>query len=349
MPLTVAELARLCSATLQGGQPDRLVRAAANLKDAGPEELAPLTDPRYADLLPQTRAAAVVLKTGLAHPPPPPATALLYADDPEWAFIQAVLALHPAPAEAPGVDQRACVEPGAVLQSGVYVGPFAIVRAGAAIGEGSWVLGHAYIGRNCRLGRNCRVYPHAVLYDGVELGDETIIHAGTVLGADGFGYKFRQGQHVKVPQVGTVRVGARVEIGANSAVDRASLGATSIGEGAKIDNLVQVGHNARVGRHVILCGQAGLAGSTEVQDYAVLGANAGVADHLTIGQGAKVGAKSGVAQNVPPGGEVFGLPASERRHAWRQVAALRRLPELLERVRELEKRLEDLEGRAEGK
>jgi UDP-3-O-[3-hydroxymyristoyl] glucosamine N-acyltransferase len=217
-----------------------------------------------------------------------------------------------------------------------------VVRDGAAIGEGTWLLAGAYVGRGCRLGEHCRLFPYAVLYDGVELGDRVIVHSGTVLGADGFGYKFRGGRHVKVPQVGTLKVGSDVEIGANSAVDRAALGATRVGNGAKIDNLVQVGHNAKLGRHVILCGQAGLAGSTEVQDYAVLGANAGVADHVVIGTGAKVGAKSGVAQDVAPHTEVFGYPASERRAAWRQIAAQRKLPEIIERLRALEKQVVEL-------
>jgi len=342
MPRTLAELARDCGATLQGGDPQRSVRAAAGLAEAGPDEVAPLTDPRYARFLARTRAAAVVLKAGAPHPPPPPGTALLYADDPELAFLRILEALYPMTPETPGVDARACVEPGASLGPGVYVGPFAVVRAGAAVGQGTWLLAGAYIGRGCRLGRDCRLFPYAVLYDGVELGDRVVVHSGTVLGADGFGYKFREGRHVKVPQVGTLKVGSDVEIGANSAVDRAALGATQVGNGVKIDNLVQVGHNAKLGHHVILCGQAGLAGSTEVQDYAVLGANAGVADHLVIGTGAKVGAKAGVAQDVAPHTEVFGYPACERRAAWRQIAAQRKLPEIIERLRALEKQVVEL-------
>lgn len=343
MALTVAQLAHACGATLQGGDPSRSVRAAGNLQDAGPDQVAYLTDPRYAEHLPRTQAAAVFLKTDTQHPAPPVGTAVLYHADPEIAFLNALKLLHPETPEKPGVDPHACVEDGARVHPNAYVGPFAVVRTGAEVGDACWVFAGAYVGRGCRLGAGCRLYPHAVLYDGVELGAGVIIHSGTVIGADGFGYKFRGGRHVKVPQVGTVRIDAQAEIGANSAIDRAALGVTVVGEGTKIDNLVQVGHGAKLGKHVILCGQAGLAGSTELKDYAVLGANAGVADHLTIGMGAKIGAKSGVAQDVPAGAEVWGLPASERRIAWRQIAAIRKLPDLMDRIRELEARIAELE------
>jgi UDP-3-O-[3-hydroxymyristoyl] glucosamine N-acyltransferase len=346
MALTVAQLAHACGATLHGGDPSRIVRAAGNLQDARSDQVAYLSDPRYAEHLSGTQAAAVFLKMGAEHPAPPETTAILFHPDPDMAFLVALKLFHPETPEIPGVDSRACVEDGARVHPTAYVGAFAVVRAGAEVGEGCWILSGAYVGRGCKLGRGCRLYPHAVLYDGVELGADVIIHAGTVIGADGFGYKFRGGRHVKVPQVGTVRVDAQAEIGANSAIDRAALGVTVVGEGTKIDNLVQVGHGAKLGKHVILCGQAGLAGSTELKDYAVLGANAGVADHLTIGMGAKIGAKSGVAQDVPSGAEVWGLPASERRTAWRQIAAIRKLPDLLERIRELEARIAELEKKS---
>ena len=217
-----------------------------------------------------------------------------------------------------------------------------------ASGARSCVLAHAVIGRGCVLGEECRIYPHVVLYDGVRLGRRVIVHSGSVLGADGFGYKFRGGRHVKVPQVGSVEIGDDVEIGANTCIDCGALGPTRVGSGTKIDNLVQVAHNAAVGQHCILCGQAALSGSVQLDDYVVLGGNAGIADHVRIGKGAKVAAKSGVAADIPPGTEVFGLWAQERRLAMKELAALRRLPELLGRVRELERKEEDAETRRRG-
>ena len=336
---TLGQLAQAIGAVLEGGDAKKILRGAHNLAEAGPDEVAPLADPRYAPLLAHTRAAAVVLKRG-AHPAPPPGTALLYAEDPELAFLKALSVLHPEPCETPGVDTQARVEPGAVLGQNVYVGPFAVVRAKSQVGAGCEIHAGAYVGRGCVLGVRCRIMPRAVLYDGLELGDECIVHAGAVLGADGFGYKFRDGRHVKVPQVGTVKLGHRVEIGANTCIDRATLGATTVGEGSKIDNLVQVGHNCKLGQHVILCGQAGVAGSVNIHDYAMLGANSGIADHLTIGSAAKVGAKSGVTRDLDPKEEVWGVPAEERRAFWRMQASFRKLPELMKRVRQLEQQLE---------
>lgn len=345
--ITVSELAQRCGATLEGGDPGRMVVAAGSLSDAGPDQVAPLTDARYAPLLATTKAAGVFCKKGDRPQGQPPATALLFCDDPEMAFLKAIGVLHPELPETPGIDARACVEPGAVIGANVYIGPFAVVRAGAQIGEGTQLLSGAYVGRQCRVGKRCRLYPHAVLYDGTVLGDEVSVHSGAVLGADGFGYKFRSGRHVKVPQVGVLRVGDRVEIGANTCVDRAALGETAIGEGSKIDNLVQIGHNVKTGKHVIMCGQAGVAGSVTIDDYAVLGANSGISDHTHIGMAARVGAKSGVMRDLAPKAEVFGLPADDRRTYWRDLAAYRKLPELLKRVRELEKRLQARDGKQE--
>ncbi|GMV78976.1 MAG: UDP-3-O-acylglucosamine N-acyltransferase [Planctomycetota bacterium] len=347
MALTVAQLAERCKAQIAGGDPQRTLTGANNLRDAGPADLAPLTDPRYAPLLAASRAGAVLIAPGIPHPPAPEGVAVLQAADTEGALLAALHALYPEVREAPGVHPQACVEAGAKLGAEVYVGPFAVIRAGAVVGDGCEIHAGAYVGPGCKLGKRCVVHPRAVLYPRVELGDETILHAGAVVGADGFGYKFREGRLVKVPQVGGVTVGARVEIGANSAVDRAALGQTTIGEGSKLDNLVQIGHNVRLGKHVIVCGQAGVAGSSTVQDYAMLGAQSGIPDHITIGMAAKVGGQSGPIDDVPPKGEVFGTPAAPRREAFRQFAALRKLPELLKEVRELRARLEKLERSAD--
>lgn len=349
MPVTLAEIVKQCSATLEGGDPSKVINAAAALEMAEADEVAPFTDTRYKELFAHTRAGAVFLKHGFEHPEPPAGTALLFTDDPEMAFLKMVALLHPALEEREGVDPKACVEPGAEVGSQVYLGPFAVVREGGRVGDGSWVMAGAHIGRGSRIGKHCRIYPHVVIYDNVELGDGVIVHSGAVLGADGFGYKFREGSHQKVPQVGTLKIGDNVEIGANTAIDRAALGCTEIQAGSKIDNLVQIGHNAKLGKHVILCGQAGLAGSVAIDDYAIIGAKAGIADHLKIGAAAMVGAGSGVHREVPAKSQVFGYPAVEVKAARRQVAALRRLPEMQQRLRDLEDRLKKLEGGGEGK
>ncbi|HYF51774.1 MAG TPA: UDP-3-O-(3-hydroxymyristoyl)glucosamine N-acyltransferase [Planctomycetota bacterium] len=340
--MRVDELVKTLKATLVLGDPAVEVTGAANLREAGPSDISHFSDARYAPDLQVTKAAAVLLKS-VEGVDAPQSTALLQVPDPEVAFIQVLTLLYPAEPEKPGVDPRAVVEPGVDLGEGVYVGPFAVIRKGARVGARAVIHAHAVVGRNCSIGEGTIIHSHAVLYDNAKVGKNVVVHAGTILGADGFGYKFRGGRHVKVPQVGVVDIGDDVEIGANACIDRAALGATRVGSGTKIDNLVQVGHNVSIGKHCILCGQAAIAGSSGMDDYAVLGGNAGIADHVFMGKGSKAGAKSGVGKDVPPGAEVWGMFAEERKIAFRQLASIRRLPELIERVRELEKRLAELE------
>jgi len=341
-PSSLADLAARCGARLEGGEPARPITGAASLPAAQSSEVSFLVDPRYEASLESTQAAGVFVKADATFKAPA-GTALLFCADPEMAFIQALETLYPPVHEVPGVDPRAFVEPGAVIAPTVYVGPGAVVRAGASLSEGVCVFASAYVGRNVTLGRESRIYPHAVLYDGVKLGARCIVHSGAVLGADGFGYKFRKGKHVKVPQVGTVVLGDDVEIGANVCVDRAALGETKIGTGSKIDNLVQVGHNNVLGQHVIVCGQSGIAGSCEIGDYAVLGAGVGLRDHVKVGAAAMIAARSGVSDDIPPQGKVMGYPGRPMKEFLRQNAAINKLPELLDRIRRLEKRLQDLE------
>lgn len=206
------------------------------------------------------------------------------------------------------------------------------------VADGSCLLANAYVGNNVKIGKNCRIYPYAVIYDDVVLGDNVIIHSGAIIGADGFGYKFRNGQHIKVPQVGNVVIADNVEIGANTCVDRGALGSTVIGEGSKIDNLVPIGHNNKIGKGVIMCGHTGVSGSCTIEDYAILAGSAGVADHVTIGRGAVVMARAGVANDIPAGLQVFGSPAKEKKTAYKEQVALSKLPELLKKVKALKRK-----------
>ena len=343
MPITLQELASQLGATLLRGDPTALIEAAGSLTEAGPSQIAPFTDIKYLAQLESTRAGAVIAKGegdgGGIELKVPPGTALLSAPDPEIAFLHALTLLHPETPEIPGIDETALIERGVELGADVYIGPYAVIRTGSRIGARSIVSAHAVIGRECVLGEDCRIHPHVVMYDGVVLGRRVSVHAGTVLGADGFGYKFRGGKHVKVPQVGAVEIDDDVEIGANTCIDRGALSPSRVGAGTKIDNLVQIGHGVSIGKHCILCGQAGIAGSSGMDDYAVLGANAGLSDHVFMGKGARAGAKSGIARDVPAGTEVFGLFSEERKLAFKQLAAIRRLPDLIERVRALERQL----------
>jgi UDP-3-O-[3-hydroxymyristoyl] glucosamine N-acyltransferase len=204
------------------------------------------------------------------------------------------------------------------------------------------------LGAGCQLGEDVCLFPNVVLYRRTQLGNRVVIHAGTVIGSDGFGYVIDEGKHRKILQLGNVVIHDDVEIGANSAIDRGALGATVIGAGTKIDNLVHVAHNVVMGRHCLIMGQVGFAGSTTLADYVVVASQSGIAGHLKIGNQAVIGAKSGVMRDVPDGGRMLGIPAAPDKQAKRQMIAIQHLPELLHRMRELEQQVKELSARISG-
>ncbi len=248
-------------------------------------------------------------------------------DQPALAAARLAQLLHPRVAPPAGVHPSAAVEATAELGADVHIGPGCTVGAGAVLADGAVLLGRVTVGEGARVGAGCWLHPGVVLYAGVELGRGCTVHANSVIGCDGFGYVWDGLEHVKVPQLGTVRIGERVEIGAGCAIDRGTFGATEIGDGSILDNLVQVGHNCRIGRCVVLCGQVGLAGSTVVEDGVVMAGKAGAGGHLTIGAGAQVAGGAGVIRDVPPGGRVGGNPAWDLRTEQRIRVLLRRMAE----------------------
>ncbi len=213
--------------------------------------------------------------------------------------------------------------------------PFVYVGDDAVIGDGTTLYPGSVIGDGCRLGRDCIIHPNAVLYQNVVLGDRVEIHAGSVLGGDGFGYRLIDGRHVKIPHTGRLEVEDDVEVGANCTIDRATFEATRIGEGTKIDNLVMIGHNNQIGRHNLLCGQVGIAGSCKTGDYVVMAGQAGIKDKTEIGDRVMVGAQAGVHRNVPEGQQVLGSPAVPVREQRRIFQMIARLPEMHRQLREL--------------
>lgn len=231
------------------------------------------------------------------------------------------------------IDPTAHIHRTVVLASGVSVGPFAVIGEGTQVGENTNVQAGAVIGRFCKLGRDTVLYPDVVLHDDCVLGDRVVVHAGAVLGGDGFGYRTQQGRHIQVPQLGWVEVGDDVEIGAGSGIDCGTFGPTRIGAGTKIDNLVQIGHNCQIGRHNLLGGQAGIAGSCITGDHVALAERVGVADHLQIGVGATVAVGSGVTGDVPADARVCGYPARPECDVELMNASAAALPALREEVR----------------
>jgi UDP-3-O-[3-hydroxymyristoyl] glucosamine N-acyltransferase len=335
--LTLAEAAIITEGEVVGDG-SRIVRGVAPLDEAGPEHLSFVANPRYFPYILTTRAGGVLV----ARDAPlelPEGLAVVRVADPHAALARILPVLYPGWSPAPGVHPTAVVEEGAEVGEGASVGPYAVIGAGSRIGPRARIGAHVVVGRGCEVGADTVLHAHVTLYDGVTTGERCVVHSGARLGADGFGFVFEGGQHRKVPQVGGCRLGDDVEIGANSTVDRGSIGDTVVGRGTKIDNLVHVGHNCRLGQHVIVVAQVGVSGSTRVGDGAVLAGQAGIGGHLTIGAGARVGAQAGVTADVPAGQTVSGYPARPHREALRVQAAVFKLPEIVERLKKLERAL----------
>ncbi len=261
--------------------------------------------------------------------------------------VAILLPLFFPPDEQPvGIDPSARVASSAEIDPSAYIGPGCVLGARVKVGARSVLMGGNHIGRDSQIGENTVLHPNVVIYYRTQIGKRVIIHAGTVIGSDGYGYVFDQGRHRKVLQVGNVVIHDDVEIGANAAIDRAALGSTVIGQGTKIDNLVHVAHNVVMGNHCLVMGQVGFAGSTHLGDYCVVASQSGIAGHLKLGRQATVGAKSGVMRDIPDGGTVLGIPAMPDKQTKRQWIGMQQLPEMIRRLRELEKQVQALQSRS---
>ncbi len=339
---TLADLQAAVGGRIEG-DPATPISGVSSLAAAGPQDISFAESLRYRAEAETSRAAALVVPEDF---PPLPGRALLRVDKPREAFVRIMLLFdRPAPLPPPGIHPSACVAPDAELGEDVRVGELAVIRPGARVGPGSVVDAGSFVGEGTRIGAHCRIGPNVTLYHGVVLGDRVVIHAGSVIGGDGFGYVWTGERQQKIPQLGTVVIEDDVEIGCNTCVDRATFGDTRIRRGVKIDNLVQVAHNDHIGEHSILVAQVGLAGSITLERRVTLGGQVGVADHVTIGEGALVAAKAGVANDIPPGETHLGIPSHPAVHAKRMFGALALLPKWMQKVRALEKRLRALEAR----
>ncbi|HTD66386.1 MAG TPA: UDP-3-O-(3-hydroxymyristoyl)glucosamine N-acyltransferase [Candidatus Limnocylindria bacterium] len=269
---------------------------------------------------------------------------LLRVKSPRVAFAKVLPLFFPEPQFPPGIHPSAIVAPSSQIDPTVHIGPYCVIGERVKIGARSALLGGNHIGDDVHLGDDARVFPNVAIYARSQIGHRVRIHAGAVIGSDGYGYVFDAGQHLKVLQIGNVIIHDDVEIGANVCIDRAALGSTVIGRGTKIDNLVQVAHNVVVGEGCLLVAQAGIAGSSELGNFVVAGGQAGIVGHLKVGNHVMIAAKSGVMKNIPDGEKWMGTPAGPDIEAKRQHIALRRLPDLLRRFARLEKKFIELAG-----
>ena len=343
MTLTVKKLAQLCDATITGGNSEGVIASAADIGSAQVEQVTILNDVKFTKFLETTKASACFISQDNAQLDVSKGTALLVCKDPEISFIKAVNTLHPAKTYPAQIAESSVIAETVSLGDSVYIDQFVTIGEQSQVGEGSEILSGACIGSHVRIGKNCRIYPNVVIYDGTQIGNNVIIHAGTVIGSDGFGYKQRDEKHIKVPHVGYVVIENNVEIGANTCIDRGTFGTTVIGEGSKVDNLVQIGHNNIIGNNVIICGQTGISGSCNIENNVILAGSAGLADHVKIGHHAVVMARSGISGDVKECTQVFGTPAKDKKVAWRELAALAKLPELIKTIKAIDHRLRKLE------
>jgi UDP-3-O-[3-hydroxymyristoyl] glucosamine N-acyltransferase len=330
---TASALAHACGGRLVGDG-TVVVEGVRSLENAGPRDLAFVADAKTVKSASASAAGVLLVKSGEAFPE----RTTIEVADPSSALATILESFFPRRVARPGVHATAIVAGSACVAASAEIGPYAVVGEGSEISDGAILEAHVVVGRRCRVGEGAWLHPQAVLYDDVSLGPRTEVHSGAVLGADGFGYAPGPRGLRKVPQVGSVEIGADAEIGANTCVDRATLEATRIGEGSKLDDLVMVGHNCDVGRHVVLCGQAGIAGSTTVGDQTVLAGQVGVAGHVKVGRGVKAGGQTGITSDVPDGASLFGTPHMSYRDAFRVNAELKRLHETARLVRESAKR-----------
>jgi len=336
--MTLGEIATRLGLTLDSSLGEIEIYGAASLDEAGPEEIAFFADPRYVRALRQTKAGAVLVPTDFAGELTVPA---ILCPDPGAAFSAVVEWFTPAPVEwDPGIHPTAVVAEGVSIDSSASIQPCVVIEEGVSIGPGTVIGAHSYIGHGAKIGANAFFHAGVFISERSEIGDRVILHSGVVIGSDGFGYQFRDGRQVKIPQTGIVVVGDDVEIGANSTVDRARFGRTIIGEGAKLDNLVQIAHNVTVGPHSILCAHVGISGSTKLGSYVTLAGKVGVNGHIEIGEGAMVGAMSGVVRSIPAKQVCAGRPVMPMREYKRNYVQVRNLHKLYDRVAALEKELE---------
>ena len=337
MVATVEQLAALVRGRLVGDG-SVSIRSARPVAEAGPGDITFIESERYAKLLRSSPASAAIVGPHFNHNRPSikDDLAVIEVDDPISAFV--AVRNHLSGEQQPrwtGIHPQACVAATARMGTNVAVYPFVFVGENAEIGDGTTLFPGVVIGEGCRIGQECTIHPNAVLYPDVVLNDRVEIHAGTVLGGDGFGYRQVSGRHVKIPHTGGLEVGSDVEIGANCAIDRATFEATRIGEGTKIDNLVMIGHNNQIGRHNLLCGQVGIAGSCTTGDNVVMAGQAGIKDKTQIGDGVIVAAQAGVHRNIPSGQQVLGSPAIPVREQRRIFQMIARLPEMHRQFRQL--------------
>ena len=332
--MILSELAGRVSARFAPEAGDIEISHVASLADANPGDISFFGNPNYINALRKTRATAVFLPDSFTEEIPAHG---LFVSNPAAAFAEILPLFTPQPiVREPGIHHTAIISPDAEIGEACSIGAHVVIEAGVKINARCVIEAQCFIGQQSILGEDCHLHPHVAVRERCRIGDRVILHCGVVVGADGFGYEFRDGKQQKIPQTGTVQIDDDVEIGANSAIDRARFGRTWIQRGTKIDNLVQIGHNVTIGEHCILCAQVGISGSTRIGNHVTLAGKVGLSGHIEIGDQVMIGAMSGLAKNVPSNTIMFGAPAQPIREYKENYALLKNIRKLYNRVKALE-------------
>lgn len=336
--MTAAELAQLLEATVEGDTSAELSGGAA-LDAAGPHDLVFVDSRDAIDGASATKAGCILMRADVAAPA---GKTVIRVPKPRNAFAKAMRTLVPTERPKAGIDSTAVVADSAVIGAGAFIGPRVVIEDGVRIGADAIVRAGSFVGRGSSVGDGASVHANVTIYAGVEIGDRTTLHSGCVIGADGFGFVLENGRYEKFPQVGGVKVGSDVEMGANSCVDRGALGDTVIRDGAKIDNLVHIGHNCQIGNHVVMAAQVGLSGGVRMDDYVVVGGQAGLGEKAHIEAQAVLGGQCGVLPNktIAGGKAYWGTPARPHREYLKKMALVDKLPEILAELEALRARVE---------
>lgn len=334
MEFTANQIAALANGTVEGDG-NATINTFAKIEEGCPGAISFLANPKYTHFIYTTEASAVLVCRDFAPEKPVKAT-LIRVDDP-YATLAQLLSrvssmMNPT---RHGVEPQACVAADVELPDDVYIGAFAYISPGAKIGKGVRIYPRCYVGDNAVIGDDTVLYPGVTVYHGCRIGKRCIVHAGAVIGADGFGFAPVGERYEKLPQIGVVEIGDDVEIGANTTIDRATMGATRIADGVKLDNLIQIAHNCSVGANTVMAAQAGVAGSTHIGEHCMVGGQVGIVGHTTIGRDVQIGAQSGISRALPDGVRVMGTPATDFGLYARQQAAMKRLPGLLGKIEAL--------------
>ena len=332
--MRVKEIADYLKAPCEG-DPDLEIAGVAPLDAASANELSFVANRKAAAAADQSSAGCLLVPGDF-----PKGRTLIRVRDPRAAFAAVIPLLYPSPPRPAGIHPTAVIDPAASVAPSAYIGPHCVLGACATIGDRTLLGAGCVIGAGVSIGADCLLHPNVTIYDNVRVGDRAVFHSGCVLGADGFGFVRSGDRYEKFPQIGRVSIGNDVEIGANSCVDRAALGVTQIGDGTKLDNMVHIGHNCRIGRHVVIAAQTGLSGGVVVEDFAVIGGQVGIGDKARIESEAVLGSGCGILTSkiVRKGQVVWGTPARPLKDHLQQLANLARLPELRQEVREIERR-----------